>query len=427
MYRKTRSAAVVSVLLAATVVAAAYCFVGLRATFDPDRVSRYYAALKVQPATPVSLQQVREAITRSAGYLRRANLSSGQFVYLVNMNPAVKVPEQYEPLRHAGTIYSMGMANAVLPDPANLQVMQRAVTYMRECCMIDLDRDGIVGLCDVGEVDESRVASSCLLGGAGLALLALTSLAEIDADSIRESELMGLARFGKFMQRWNGEFFARYVPSQGGRLDPGRSLYYPGEMALGWLQLHELRPDREWVDSAVEALMFLAHKRAVSGEAPSDHWALLATAKLFEIADREGLALPREALLNHAIQICHAMLEEGRMPPVVPAMEGALVPLGLVTPTATRLEGLLAARTILPLGHPIIPHVNAAIHRGVDFLIRAQIKDGPYIGALPFAIATVPDDTVGSMAAFNAQATEIRIDYVQHAMSAMVQYVEWIQ
>jgi len=54
------------------------------------------------------------------------------------------------------------------------------------------------------------------------------------------------------------------------------------------------------------------------------------------------------------------------------------------------------------------------------FLMRCQITDGPHAGALPrviqgFRPATQPP-------ADAAEAGEIRIDYVQHALSAMLLY-----
>jgi hypothetical protein len=105
-------------------------------------------------------------------------------------------------------------------------------------------------------------------------------------------------------------------------------------------------------------------------------------------------------------------------------MEGSLAPMGAVTPTATRLEGLQAALTFLPSDHPIVPHIEATVDRGIAFLLRAQIKEGPHAGALPSSITTLPDDRKPETRRFNEHATEVRIDYVQHSLSAMVQYLE---
>jgi hypothetical protein len=105
-------------------------------------------------------------------------------------------------------------------------------------------------------------------------------------------------------------------------------------------------------------------------------------------------------------------------------MEGSLAPRGAVTPTATRLEGLQAALTFIPLDHPIVPHMRAAIGRGIDFLLRAQVRDGPYAGGMPQAISRLPEDGSAEVHGFNQRATEIRIDYVQHSLSALVQYLQ---
>jgi hypothetical protein len=158
--------------------------------------------------------------------------------------------------------------------------------------------------------------------------------------------------------------------------------------------------------------------------APIDHWALLATARLFRIAEREGIPIPREALFNHALQICHAIVEGSQAPSTWPGMEGSLVrsAQGNVPSTAAALEGLLAALTFLPSSHPVSAHVRAAADRGIGFLVRAQVKAGRYAGGLPSDAATRPDDGTEATRSFNAQATEIRIDYVQHALSAMIQY-----
>jgi hypothetical protein len=196
-------------------------------------------------------------------------------------------------------------------------------------------------------------------------------------------------------------------------------------MALGWMKLYEQEPRPDLIRSTVLALTFLAGERAKAGEAPADHWALLATAELLKIADREQLVIPRKVLFDHALQICHAILEDGHAPQALPVMEGALAANGLVTPTATRLEGLLAALTFLPQGHPMRGHVEAAVHRGVGFLLRAQVRGGEFDGAFPYAISRIPAGHGTGAGAFNAKVGEVRIDYVQHSMSALVQYLDW--
>ncbi|MCB0385783.1 MAG: hypothetical protein KDD43_10350, partial [Bdellovibrionales bacterium] len=97
---------------------------------------------------------------------------------------------------------------------------------------------------------------------------------------------------------------------------------------------------------------------------------------------------------------------------------------GRTTPTATRLEGLLAAYEFLPDSESELKAEILRVSRlGVGFLIKNQIKDeGPFKGAIPRAIGPVKKgQDRNSIRQFNLRATEIRIDYVQHALSAMLQ------
>ena len=60
--------------------------------------------------------------------------------------------------------------------------------------------------------------------------------------------------------------------------------------------------------------------------------------------------------------------------------------------------------------------------KGLRFLLRSQITSGEYAGAIPRAIQPLPESHPRFNKAFNRRATEVRIDYVQHALSAMLQY-----
>lgn len=395
--------------------------------YDPTSLENYYRSLSVRPAQAVDAESVRSGISSAASYMKRGNLESGQFTYLVNTNPAVPVAAAYDMLRHAGAIYALGLANSVLKDAEIVVVMKRAVNFMRNCCFAKIEGGDMRGMWEPEAVTHAPGPPVFQLGGVGVGLAAMASLAHASTGSVPIDEMRSFARFGQFLQRWDGEFYARYAPSEGGRIWLGKTLFYPGEMALGWLMLHQIEPSADLIESTVSGLGFLARKRARSGVTPVDHWALLATARLFGIADSQGIEIPREALFNHALQICHTILEEGYGPVMLPVMEGALVSYGRgeVTPTATRLEGLLAALTFLPPSHPITPHVASAVQRGMGFLLRAQLKDGPYAGGLPRNTSVLADDGTAEGAKFNAEATEIRIDYVQHSMSAMVQYLAW--
>ncbi len=127
-------------------------------------------------------------------------------------------------------------------------------------------------------------------------------------------------------------------------------------------------------------------------------------------------------LTNHAIQICDTILQSQIEDLERPEYDGGFSEDGRTTPTATRLEGLQAALSFLPLNHEVRKPIDFAVRRGISFLLRVQISEGEFIGAFPRAVDKI-DQEIPNADKFNRRATEVRIDYVQHALSAMIQYL----
>ena len=365
---------------------------------------------------------VEEAIEAAAGYLVRAARDDGLFVYRINTNPAVKVRPAYNLLRHAGTLYAMAMHYADEPDPAMRAAMLRAGGFLRDRAIAPLPEDEkLLAVWSRPEVIRKDRPLQAKLGGAGLGLVSLIGLEGIEPGFTPLEMLKGLGRFIVFMQKSDGSFYSKYIPSTGGRDDSWTSLYYPGEAALGLLMLHELDPSGPWFEAAGKALDYLARVREGARDVPADHWALLATAKMLSIEDAEMAPDLRARLIGHAVQNCEAILAQQIDGPGPRKVNGGFSADGRVTPTATRLEGLLAARDFLPAEAGLGAPIDTAVERGIGFLLRAQIRDGDFAGGFPRAIATLPPD-LPDAARFNRRATEVRIDYVQHALSALIQY-----
>ncbi len=372
------------------------------------------------PAAPterVDREQLHRAIDLAMGYLVRSCGDDGQFVYRVNLDPAVTPAPKYNLLRHAGTIYALAMYAGWRSDPSSVEaVALRAADFLKRRAIAPVEgRDGLLAVWSRPEIGSSVDQPEAKLGGAGLALLALAGVERIQPGTTPPADLQATGRFVLYLQKSDGSFFSKYIPSQGGRSDAWTSLYYPGEAALGLLELYELDPQRPWREAAERALKYLARRRRDRITVEPDHWALLATARLFDIADREGWEIDRPALTFHAAQICKQMVDD--LPRYRPsrATAGCLTNDGRTCPTATRLEGLQAALTFLPedyieLRRRIVPVIDEAM----AFLVRAQVPSGPHAGGIPRSVLPVTGE--------EERCGEIRIDYVQHALSAMLQY-----
>ena len=67
----------------------------------------------------------------------------------------------------------------------------------------------------------------------------------------------------------------------------------------------------------------------------------------------------------------------------------------------------------------------SVINDGLLFLLRAQLRSGQYAGGIPRAIKELSEKHPQFNNSFNRRVTEIRIDYVQHALSAMILYTQY--
>lgn len=373
----------------------------------PPAISPAPPSRRPAPGPPSS--PLERAIHRAARYLVGIQRSSGRFRYRVQLDPALDARPGYNLLRHAGTLYALADYQGRWPNPAVALVLERGAAYLA-------DR--------IGPVDSAPDAAAvwspggkAKLGGAGLALVAFQSLAAFAPSAAPLATQRRLARFVASLQQPDGAMVSRYLRGEG----PDRSwtsLYYPGEAALGLLMLHDRDPEGGWERTAARALLHLAAIRRGDRDVPEDHWALIATARWLDSPRRDPDE--RSALVHHAEQIVDRML--GSRVPHRPGspLHGCFGPHGRTTPTATRLEGLLA----------IAPHLDperrasVAEHgaSGVAFLRRAQVDEGPFEGAVPRALARLP--ALPAESDFNRDATEVRIDYVQHAMSAWMTWLD---
>ena len=68
--------------------------------------------------------------------------------------------------------------------------------------------------------------------------------------------------------------------------------------------------------------------------------------------------------------------------------------------------------------------MEAAIHQGIAFLVRAQVRSGELEGAIPRAVGSNQPAGSRRLPFLDPRASEVRIDYVQHALSAMIRYLE---
>jgi hypothetical protein len=426
---------------------------------EPGRTGGDHAAVGSRSPPPLdpALGSIDDAIDRAAEYLVRVTGDDGRFEYRLFVDGRHGAKQKYNILRHAGSIYALAdyrAATTEAPTRARTrESMARAVEYLRRYIRpLAAHPEMSAVWSDPKEEGGARPAAK--LGGAGLALIAITSKlredATPDADAgppgdrgkrelddaggggDRPGTLQALGRFIVFMQQPSGDFHAKYEEPKGFVTD-FESLYYPGEAILGLTMLYEVDRDRRWLEAGARAVAYLVESRRSAKRLPNDHWLMIAIDRLLRVyGDLAAAPLTREAVLEHSIALGRTMMDEQARVlarPHDPEIDGAFASDARTTPSATRLEGLLALEHALgrdadPARAAFRADLRRTIARGVAFLRRSQVKDGLARGGIPMALkADAADAGDGSDdERDHDSAQEVRIDYVQHALSAMLRH-----
>jgi hypothetical protein len=368
-------------------------------------------AIRTSEGSHLNLER---AINLSAAYLMKECRPNGEFAYKVDTESG-QVSRSYNILRHAGAIYALATFNRYHPDTQIVDVMARAGHFMRENY---IGQDDPHSRTLVVWSRPAIAASEAELGGAGLGLVALTSVAHARPGVVLLEDLQFLGRFVVSMQKADGSFFSKYRRGFG-PITVRQSLYYPGEAALGLIGLYEIDHSRQWLDAAGRALSYLAKSRRGIDELPADHWALIATAKFLSYSEEAKSSASRADLIRHANDVSKAILLEQIKSADHPKLIGGFAVDGRTTPTATRLEGLLSVLEFLPPeATELRSQIEAAVKLGVAFLLRSQIISGPFAGGVPGATPGLWSPVMKA----ESRGSTVRIDYVQHALCAWLQY-----
>lgn len=402
------------------------CLVSLSACKDepPPSTSLPTFPSSVQAEEPgVAVAAHGEFLVSAAAYLQRHQHTNGRLEYLINPEGTSSDNGVYNVVRHAGVLYSLGSYIQHTGDHQFDSSWQKASSYMWEVNVKSVDDTGTLAVWSVpGENFYPASFAKAKIGATGLGLAAWVIGESLGLSSFPISELRKLGDFLLYMQEADGRFYSSYH-EKAGRTDLGKYQYYPGEAALGLSFLYQKDPQDKWLEGAINAVSVPARQVEEMAEKAIDHWDLIAIAKLFDILKGQGKNLETyEYLLTYSQTLVDRLLAEYNKSTV----KGSFTNNHGTTPTATRIEGLTAIFPYLEQPGERANAVAKAIKEAVTFLRESQIQQGKLKGGVP--LSTVKKTAANSQESqfainrYNRQAAEIRIDYVQHAMSAVLGY-----
>lgn len=353
-------------------------------------------------APSVAPRSLLESARLGGDYLVRHQRPDGNFDYEVDPTKD-RLLDGYNLLRHAGSCYALFELHRATGDPRYLEAGRRGVEALLRHARGPRDDDS--------DADFEAIVSpgeEAKLGGAALAILAMVEHQRVSGDARWLGRSGRLARFLLDQQRENGSFASKYFY---GAPDPKPfvSIYYPGEAILALSRLHRLDGDSRWLEAARRGADYLIDGRdagKATADLPHDHWLLMALAELDDLVGD-----PRYAA--HGARIAEAILGAQRTASDRLDWIGTFYDPPRSTPTATRAEALVAMHHLaLRTGRETRPYVGALM-RMAAFQRRCQlaVDNALYLPR--------PDRALGG---FRRSLTrwEIRIDYVQHNVSALL-------
>lgn len=346
---------------------------------------------------------IDEAASEAAAYLVRHLDSNGRFDYVRQTTVSEK---KYNILRHAGSIHSLVQYNQNRPSEEVNSAIVRAARYLKERYVQPLPKHPALFAAVSRPGEENLSAPTARLGGTALAVIALRGAMALDPSVISVADLQAMGKFLLFMQKDDGGFHSKYLVGDDFDLS-FHSLYYPGETMLALTMLYDVDGDQKWLDAALRSAAELVQGRQGEEDWPADHWMMLSSLPLLERYESvEAPAISAEDLRTHIAVMGTKIMKDQRE-------GGFFAKQPKSTPTATRLEGLSALARIQGTIGEVDPTLQESIDRGLEFLMRCQLKEaGAHRGGMPRSCATDAQD--------ERRGEEIRIDYVQHYLSALL-------
>lgn len=343
-----------------------------------------------------------EAVRLAGNYLVNAVNEQGRFCYSYNPQRD-KETTSYNILRHAGTVYAMFDLYKDTKDQILFDKSYCALQYLLQ------------------QINEQKINGeliSCLvendfvkLEGNALAILALANYTEITNNKQYIPVMQQLANWIKLSQDDSGKFNVHKQIFSTGMNTSFSSEYYPGEAIFALSRLYKIDTNVQWLKVTEKAADFLINSRdkgVTLEQQIHDHWLLYGLSELYAIN-------PKERYLNHALKISKAIFLKQHKQPKYPDWQGGFYDPPCSTPTAIRAEGLCAIYPMIKAQGQLedAQMIFKCIEEAIRFQLQTQF--------LPESVMYFKNPK-RALGGFHNSLTnfEIRIDYVQHNISAIL-------
>jgi hypothetical protein len=316
------------------------------------------------------------------------------------------------------------------PGSMNDIKVASSIRFIKENTFEKIDADSIAVWSTARLTANGEGADLMKLGSASLVLISFAPLVDRFPDVINRDLLKKIGNSIIHFQKPDGEFHS--IMYRDGSFEKGwNSLFYPGQAIFGLFELYRVTDEKRYLDAAIKSLLYLeSSRRNLSSEdMPADHWSLIASAKIlrYDGVDNET----KQRILSHAEKVVRSIISLQIKQSRYESLIGGFSLKGEITPTTVKVEGLSAIYPFLS-DKELMRQTKSCMDLAIDFILRTQIREAPFQGAWTRAMTRYdngPDNMDRSVSFIeskrrehNKAAGEIRIDYVQHALSALIGY-----
>ncbi|MEQ1505117.1 MAG: beta-L-arabinofuranosidase domain-containing protein [Myxococcota bacterium] len=320
-----------------------------------------------------------------------------------------KEKKGYNLLRHAGSSFALIQAYHRTGHAPWKDAAERALRYMVSKSKTD-ERTGPYG---GGTVRYLVEGSHIKLGGAALALVALSTWQTATGDASFAGEAREFATYLVSQQQEDGEFVYFAAKEPGGAPRDDSSAYYPGEAVLGLVSWYALDPDPKWLQTAVRGADWLVGVRDAGrgrSKLDNDHWLLMALRDLHRVTGDDRYRI-------HALKIADAVAYQRQRQAGHELYHrdyvGGFYEPPRSTPAATRAEGLVAVLELGPGDLEREARIRELLLGTVQHMVQSQVTPET-TWWMPR-----PAEVVGGFAG-GIVDPDLRNDFTQHALSALL-------
>ena len=213
-------------------------------------------------------------IDHASSFLLNQVQDDGSFIYGIRPQFDKEI-DNYNILRHSGTIWSLICRYRMFPNEALKKTIESTIDYMLK--QLRYDEDGAAYL---QEVDESELK----LGANGIAVVTLTEYMDVFQNENYRDVCVALGEGILKQQDPEDGSYWHVLFTDFSRLEEFRTVYYDGECTFALARLYSLTGDQKWLDAACKAI---DHFIAADYTQYRDHWVAYSLNEVTKYVDRQ--------------------------------------------------------------------------------------------------------------------------------------------